>query len=254
MIEIMRYRWDYDELDLQRLREIVAAKAGSGLVRARIARNLASSKPSVGRGRFWNVLVACLLTSVQRSGPDSPVSNFLKLSPFPLRLEICEADCDLANIAQDHLREFGGIRFGPKIAKQLCENVISMAGGDWDECASELERLRTEQTLEAERRAARFLDDQFVGIGPKQSRNLLQILGLTRYEIPIDSRIIKWLRRFRFPVPLSSAALSDADYYEFVEDGIHILCHAAGVVPCVLDAAIFASFDNRDWTDEESLW
>jgi hypothetical protein len=44
-----------------------------------------------------------------------------------------------------------------------------------------------------ERIVARVLDEQLRGIGPKQSRNLLQELGLTRYEIPLDSRVAGWL-------------------------------------------------------------
>src|SRR3712207_8726784 len=38
----------------------------------------------------------------------------------------------------------------------------------------------------------RSIDDSLKGFGPKQSRNLLQGLGLTRYEIPIDIRITRW--------------------------------------------------------------
>ena len=33
------------------------------------------------------------------------------------------------------------------------------------------------------------MSERLAGFGPKQARNLLQGLGLTRYEIPIDSRI-----------------------------------------------------------------
>jgi hypothetical protein len=32
------------------------------------------------------------------------------------------------------------------------------------------------------------------GVGPTQARNLLQSLGLTWYEIPLDSRVVRWLR------------------------------------------------------------
>jgi len=42
-------------------------------------------------------------------------------------------------------------------------------------------------------REACILLQELKGIGPKQSRNLRQALGLLRYEIPIDSRIVKWL-------------------------------------------------------------
>lgn len=41
--------------------------------------------------------------------------------------------------------------------------------------------------------AANFIQDRFKGFVPKQSRNLFQTTGLSRYETPIDSRITKWL-------------------------------------------------------------
>jgi hypothetical protein len=90
--------------------------------------------------------------------------------------------------------------------------------------------------------------------GPKQSRNLLQSLGLSRYETPIDSRIVKWLNEFGFPLRLSAPALADRHYYAFVMEGFQQICRACEVMPCVLDAAIFASFDNGGWTEESIIW
>lgn len=78
--------------------------------------------------------------------------------------------------------------------------------------------------------AADFLDDTFAGIGPKQSRNLLQSLGLSRYEIPIDSRITKWLNAFGFPFHLTADGLADRHYFAVVSKGIRILCTAADVL------------------------
>src|SRR5262249_34104697 len=95
-----------------------------------------------------------------------------------------------------------------------------------------------------------FVDDGFAGFGPKQSRNLLQCLGLTRYEIPIDSRITEWLNEFGFPVHLSAPVLGDRAYYCFVMDGVRELCKVSDVLPCILDAAIFASSDGQGWTEE----
>ena len=90
---------------------------------------------------------------------------------------------------------------------------------------------------------ADFLHNEFKGFGPKQSRNFLQSLGLTKYEIPIDSRISQWLNNFGFPIRLSSTSLSDKAFYHFVSDGIIELCEKAGIYPCELDAGIFSSFD-----------
>jgi hypothetical protein len=55
-------------------------------------------------------------------------------------------------------------------------------------------------------------------------------------------------------VRLSAQALSDADYYDTVSDGVQALCKKAGVFPCVLDAAIFSSFDESDWESEARGW
>jgi len=81
----------------------------------------------------------------------------------------------------------------------------------------------------------------------------LQALGLTRYEIPIDSRISKWLRNdFGFPLSVGASALSDHVYYCFVNDIIRELCKKAGIYPCVLNAVLFARVDNGAWKDSKS--
>ena len=91
------------------------------------------------------------------------------------------------------------------------------------------------------------------GFGPKQSRNLWQSLGLTRYEIPIDSRIVKWLNYNEFPFTLSASGLSDENYYQFIMDSIQKWCLEADIIPCVLDGAIFSSYDE-EWPEDYELW
>ena len=102
-------------------------------------------------------------------------------------------------------------------------------------------------------REACSLVQNLKGIGPKQSRNLWQALGLTRYEIPIDSRIIKWLNKNGFAFILSASGLSDERYYQLVMDGIQTWCLKSDVFPCVLDASIFSSYDE-EWPEEYELW
>ena len=109
------------------------------------------------------------------------------------------------------------------------------------------------QTTETERKSAELIIDNLKGFGPKQSRNLLQSLGLTKIEIPVDSRIIKWLTAFGFPLKLSATALSDESYYNFVLVGFQRICEACDIFPCVMDAAIFSSFDE-DWPKDKLVW
>jgi hypothetical protein len=119
-----------------------------------------------------------------------------------------------------------------------------LQAGGWTKTAAVLEEVRANATPEVERRAAHFVDEHFRGFGPKQSRNLLQGVGLTQHETPIDSRITKWLVEFSFPVNEDAKALTNRKYYEFVLDQFQRLCTACDILPCVLDAAIFSSFDN----------
>jgi len=113
--------------------------------------------------------------------------------------------------------------------------------------------MTNNQTPDTERKSADIIIDHLKGFGPKESRNLLQSLGLTRYEIPVDSRITKWLTEFGFPIKLSATALADKNYYNFVLDGFQKICAASGIFPCVMDAAIFSSFDE-EWSKDKLVW
>jgi hypothetical protein len=250
----MRIVWQIEPEDVGRVRSFLELHQDDPFVRYRIERNLRAEKPDVSKEEFWQVLVSCLLTSQQRSGPGTPVTRFISTVPFPLNYHLCRSQQDLGRFAQDTLTSFGGIRFSSRLSEQISENLALLDKGLWSEMRGVLEDLRHRQTAESERRAASFVADHFKGFGPKQSRNLLQALGLTRYEIPIDSRITKWLNDFGFPVRLSAGALSDANYYEFVSEGFQQLCAKSGAYPCVLDAAIFASYDKGGWAEDNVVW
>jgi hypothetical protein len=236
------------------VKEFLNQNRSDPFVQRRVRRNLSETKPAVSKDNFWHRIVACLLTSQQRSGPGSAVSRFIGAEPFPLAYESCLVQDDLESYTRDVLTSFGGLRFSNRIANHVVVNLAALEGGLWTEAQQVLDSLRMTQTRESERSAAIFIDRHFKGFGPKQSRNLLQSLGLTRYEIPIDSRITRWLNGFGFPVTLSAGALSDHNYYDFVSDGFQQLCAESDVYPCVLDAAIFSSFDRGGWSEQTTLW
>jgi len=152
------------------------------------------------------------------------------------------------------LSEFGGLRRSKSIGQEANANLGYLESGGWQAISELLEGVRLHPSPETERKAARFIDEHCKGFGPKQSRNLLQGLGLSRFEIPIDSRIAKWLNEFGFPMKLTANALSDQSYFELVSDGFQRLAEACGIAPCVLDAAIFSSFDGDGWTEENMVW
>jgi hypothetical protein len=142
-----------------------------------------------------------------------------------------------------HMLTTAGIWRAKIIGRELQRDMDELESGLWPNLLGTLEGLRNGTTARLERKAARFVADHLTGFGPKQSRNFLQELDLTRFETPIDSRIAKWLNRHGFPLQLNAAGLADEHYYCFVADGFQALCAKAGVLPCIADAAIFASFD-----------
>jgi len=182
-------------------------------------------------------------------GPTSFVARFLRKEPFPLTYKACIGQADPEAYAKDILTNFGGIRRTNIIPKQLAANLGYLKAEMWQSTCEALEKLRDSPNRSTEQEVADFIRGEYEGFGPKQSRNLLQSLGLTRYEIPIDSRITDWLTELGFPFPLPSQALADSDYYLFVMDRIHELCQACDVVPCILDASIFTSYDKGGWNE-----
>lgn len=245
----MDIEWHISREDVARVRALVDQQANNALVRNRIERNLARDKPQVRRKRFWSQMVSMRLTSVQRSGPNSHVARFIRTNPFPLAYEAVCASKRVRTFILQTLRDAGGIRHSPTIADQLAANFRLLEEGEWMRALKECNRLTRPVSSDVEKEVADYVQETFEGFGPKQSRNFLQVLGLTRYEIPIDSRVTEWLNRFGFPIRLSATALADRNYYNFVSDGVQALCQKSGVFPCMLDAAIFALRDGDAWTD-----
>ena len=215
-------------------------------MRHRVSKNVHGQGVRVSKSAFWRSLVMALVTTQQRSGPGTPVFRFLSQKPFPLHYKSCVHSRDLEQLGHRRLSDFR-LRRSSRIAKEVAKNLRCLERGLWRDVLCHLRGLLHHRGRSRERKAARFLAANLTGIGPKQSRNLLQNMGLVRYEIPLDSRIVKWLNEFEYPVVLSAAGLADQNYYEFVLDGVQALCARARILPSVLDAVIFASYDGDKW-------
>lgn len=242
----MRLLWCVEDGDVRKVKNFYNKNKNNDLVVWRRELNIERGFSRFSRDAFWKEMVGCLLTTQARSGPNSPVARFVSQKPFPLRYEECWDHRNLKSFVQRTLAHFGGIRRNVTISEQIHDNFrwLEKRGG-WEEVNGIIRETRKNPRLEMEIKAADFIDHHLKGFGPKQSRNLLQSLGLTKYEVPIDSRITRWLNDFGFPVTVSATALSDLDYYKFVSEGFRELCDACDIYPCMLDAAIFSSFDAR---------
>mgnify|MGYP001366499725 CR=1 FL=1 len=250
----MRIHFQVTSSDASRARTFFELHRDSPFVRARIERNLRGHRRPLTPARVWLALVACLLTTQQRSGPQSSVARFLRLRPAPLSLLRCRrAGPRLARYVEVSLGAHGGIRRTSIISAELEANLRWLDDEGWGRVLPLVHCLAGKHTPQDERTAAEELARGLRGLGPKQSRNLLQSLGVTQHEVPIDSRVTKWLRDFGFPIGLSAVALSDPEYYAFVSEGFQALCAKAKVAPCAMDAAIFSSFDQV-WAAEDVVF
>lgn len=260
----MKIEWSIESVDIARIQALIKSQSETLFVKRRIEKNVDTKYiPRFERERFWEEMIACLITTQQRSGPDSAVTRFCSTNPFPLNLSECSSCANRFSLfVEDTLTKFGGLRRAKTIGKEVEHNFRWLNSNGWSEIegiANELIGSRKREPhiedITVERKAANFVakNKDLKGFGPKQSRNLWQALGLFRFEIPIDSRITKWLNANGFPFKLSATALADSNYYEFVMMGIQKLCEKCGVLPCILDAAIFSSFD-QEWTEDKLIW
>ena len=196
----MKIIWDVTEHDIRRLTKFCNNYKNNSFVSNRIKRNTKGHNITLNKDIFWKEIVACLLTSQQKSGPNSAISRFLRENPFPLSLSVCQKKSNLNSFAEEILSQRKGIRFPTKIGSELAYNMIKLTDTRWEILSDISEYYNSKENTLRERKLAEQIDDLLKGFGPKQSRNLLQSLGITKFEIPIDSRITKWLNEFGFPL------------------------------------------------------
>jgi endonuclease III len=192
---------------------------------------------------FWKWLAFSLFSSQQRYSENSAVGR-LERGLDEFRLPLSEfGSLDESQIS-DRLHH---LRFHQRIAKQLIKNYnwLFRDENGWKILQPTINRLLQQRNAQPdpahqrlERSAASMLVENLEGIGPKQARNLLQSLGLTRYEIPLDSRVVGWLRD-RLGWNIRKEALGDPMYYEDLLDRVQASCAAAGMLPTLFDAAAF---------------
>jgi hypothetical protein len=97
----MKHAWVIEPADVEKLKAFVALHKDSLFVKQRIDRNLRDDTPPVRKEDIWQQMVACLLTTQQRSGPTSAVTRFIRTAPFPLAYEVCRKTAELAPCVLD---------------------------------------------------------------------------------------------------------------------------------------------------------
>jgi N-glycosylase/DNA lyase len=210
--------------------------------RARIAPKRAPSNfPVINRTRMWDVVVIALLSMQSRPWVvaflNTPASSALALSQAALPGFSQRAATAIGS---------GGSRFKNRIAGQLVTNHAFLSNGGWQLVSTEEATLRQFSTnappsacIRVERQASNWAASALAGFGPKQSLHFWQTLGLTRYEIPLDSWVTGWLNSLPLPFRVPPTTFGERDFYQWILDGVQVVRQRAGVYPTLLNAALF---------------
>jgi hypothetical protein len=242
----MKPSWEISENAIQRWREFVDFNVRNTVVKDRQRRNVERKDIDLSKSSLWRAFVGCQVTTQQRSGPGTPVSRFINSSSPALNYRACRREPSLIKMLERELTS-AGLRRARTIASNLAQTLGELEGGEWKTLLQHLSTLESNTTKNKEQRVAAYLQSRkYPGLGPKQSRNFIQWVGLSRYEVPLDSRVLKKLKELGCSFVPRATALSDETVYRFVESGLQQIASELGIYPCMLDACIFSSFDTND--------
>ena len=243
----MKVIWDLNDSDSKKVVDFVNENK-TPFVENRISRNINRKGLILDKDIILRNMLMCLLATHHDSNQDKKLAAFFKKEPSLLTVEFLTKiyDNDIENEVLEVLTS-NGITPSNKIINFFIQNYFYLLQSNWA-IITELENcISGDYTISNERDLADNIDKIFKGFGSVQARSFLQALGLTKYEIPINSRIIAWLKDFGFPILISPIALQDKSFYHFITDGIQLLCAKANIYPCVLDAAIYSFNNANDW-------
>ena len=257
MSKILRY------IKPSHIKQVVKGQKGKPVFEALTKdwkKNLDKRKRPITKEVFWCKMVHARLTSQNKA---ELVQEFMEIKPFLLTYESVRSERDVEDFIAETVQRK---RIGKykRIGEDLATNLAWLEKGDgWKQALDGCNRLTklTATTDEKERQkieraVANYIEDTFSarrnqghgrGFGPKQSRNLPQMLGLTRYETPIDSRVRNWLNRHLPPdARLDRRILSNRKRYECLLDDIQKLCRKAQIYPRIFDAAVVSAMDRSN--------
>ncbi|MBI5406693.1 MAG: hypothetical protein HZA18_03260 [Nitrospirae bacterium] len=133
------------------------AQKNRAFVLKRIERNVKKVLPPFTNEMFWEAMISCLITTQQRSGPNSYVTKFICTKPFPLNYSKCKASGNLHNTVEEAITTFGGLRRGKTIGEEVEFNFKWLESGGWKKVYEILEDTNKHETIETERKSAEII-------------------------------------------------------------------------------------------------
>jgi thermostable 8-oxoguanine DNA glycosylase len=236
----MELLWKLSDSDISRIIDFVKKHKNPNVEKI-INKNINHVDRVIDKDSLLKAMLICLMSTETDSYPENKIEQIFNKKPFLLSSQYLFKVSNIELAFRETFQTFGVTKYLKKVPKFFSTNFDFLVETNWD-LESEINRsLDHELTKYDERKLTDMVDRSFKGFGSKEARSFLLALGVTRYEIPIDYKFIKWLKNFDFPINFSNIALQDILFYHFVSDGIQKLCEIAEIYPCVLYASIISS-------------
>jgi len=235
----MELIWKFSDSDINKVRDYVNKNKYQKVERI-IDRNINHIDRLIDKDSILRTMLICLLSSETDHYPESKIEQIFKKKPYLLNYQYLFKVRNIEILFQDVFKTFGITKSANKVPRYFSTNFEFLEETDWDLELEICKSIEHELTKFDERKLADMVDKSFKGFGSKEARSFLLALGVTKYEIPIDHKLIKWLENFSFPIKFSKTALQDILFYHFVSDGIQKLCEISEVFPCVLYTSIIS--------------
>lgn len=225
---------------LNKYQKLIDNNLETEFAQRRYERNVLRKDIHLSKEAFWEALVLGILTSV------APNNDSYRKDIKQLKITDYEFMKDVEDITE-HVQKLKGMGLNGRVKAQSITMAMERLEKNWKELKKHLETIFKDTTLEKERSVARYVRENFYQIGLKQSRNIIQMMGLSQYVTPLDSRIVSTLKEYKGIEPIPDekgalkAALQNESWYLGIEDQLNELCVNLGVKPCILDACAFVS-------------
>jgi thermostable 8-oxoguanine DNA glycosylase len=234
--------WKLNDSDINLVREFVKTNMNPNVERI-INRNIKHIDRVIDKNAILRAMLICLLTSETDSYPEGKVEQIFDKKPHLLSYEYLFKTSNIEYAFEEIFKKSGITKYLKKVPNYFSTNFTFLEETNWDLELKIKNSMGKELTKDDERKLADIVDKGFKGFGSKEARSFLLALGVTKYEIPIDNKLVRWLEKFAFPLKFTNTALQDILFYHFVSDGIQKLCEASDIYPCVLYASIQANSD-----------
>lgn len=126
----MNISWNITDKDIQNIKKVLIDNENPFLIKRR-ERNVHRQNIVINEDVIIKTMIACLLTSQQRSGPNSVVGRFLSKEPFPINFEIISKVDKIEDYLKQELKKNGLTRYINRISQFFASNIKKIEKDNW---------------------------------------------------------------------------------------------------------------------------